>query len=201
MPRTDEVAAGLPEATRGLVAAVRELMAVAATTEADVEAVEVARKAVRQVSQDLAGRTRPRALRTPFESFATTMAAGMPWKLGDYNPWAVPMEISTDGEHASARIVAGALHEGPPESVHGGVSAHLIDCLLGSMLMARGTRAVTASLELRYRSRTPLDAPLDLSAEVVRASGRKIVCEGRISHEGTICVEATGLFVSLPGDT
>ncbi|MDN5895865.1 MAG: PaaI family thioesterase [Nocardioides sp.] len=197
MPSTDEVAPELPAATYDLVAAVRDLMVAAATTEVDVEAIALARKTVVALSAELGVDARDRTLRTSFESVAVRLSEGHSWEQDRYNPWSVPLDVWIEDGTARARLSAGALHEGPPDLVHGGFSAYLMDCLLGALLVGRGLRAVTAGLEMRYRNPTPLHTPLELSAEILEVSGRKIQVAGRIKHGEVVCVEATGLFVSL----
>ncbi|MFD0452023.1 hotdog domain-containing protein [Rhodococcus aetherivorans] len=59
--------------------------------------------------------------------------------------------------------------------MHGGFSAHLLDCMLGILMQARGSRSLTASLDLRYLRRTSLDEPLDLYSRIVEIEGRKTV--------------------------
>lgn len=187
------------EAVRGLVAATRELMLAAGTTDVDAATVEAARTALEELTGVLGDRTRDRVVRAPFDgpADARASAGSRPWRLFDFNPMGIPLEITFTGDTARARLVAHALHEGPHDSLHGGFAAHLMDCMLGTLMQARGVRAVTASLDLRYLHRTPLDAPLELFSRIVSTSGRKVVAEGWIEHAGTRTVEAHGLFVDI----
>ncbi|KDE11072.1 hypothetical protein N505_0122835 [Rhodococcus aetherivorans] len=104
---------------------------------------------------------------------------------------------STSARTRRARLIANALHEGPPDSVHGGFSAHLLDCMLGILMQARGSRSLTASLDLRYLRRTSLDEPLDLYSRIVEIEGRKTVAGGWIECRGECTVEARGVFVRV----
>jgi len=81
--------------------------------------------------------------------------------------------------------------------VHGGFSAHLLDCMLGTLMQARGSRSLTASLDLRYLRRTPLDEPLDLYSRIVEIEGRKTVAGGWIECRGECTVEARGVVVRV----
>ncbi|GAB2856444.1 PaaI family thioesterase [Nocardioides pacificus] len=101
------------------------------------------------------------------------------------------------GMTARAELTVDALHEGPPDSVHGGVTAFLMDCLLGILVQATGIPSVTGTLDLRYLRRTPLEEPVVLVARLVRHEGRKLWAEGWIEHEGQRTVEAHGLFISV----
>jgi acyl-coenzyme A thioesterase PaaI-like protein len=90
----------------------------------------------------------------------------------------------------------GMPYQGPPGSVHGGVSALLLDHALGVANGWAGTSGMTAELTLRYRRLTPLFQPLTLTARQVAVDGRKIRTEGSLSADGATCVEAEGVFVA-----
>lgn len=187
------------QATLDLVAATRELMLATATSRAPVEELRRVEQEVRQLSAELNEHASPRVLRTPFDLPAQIRAAGpnTPWQMFEQNPIGFPLEVSLDGDTATGRLVANALHEGPHDSLHGGLSAHIMDCILGGLVQSTGVRAVTATLTVRYRNKAPLDQPLDLGARITRVDGRKIHTEGWIEHDGKRCVEATGLFIVI----
>ncbi|MCF8785077.1 PaaI family thioesterase [Rhodococcus ruber] len=199
MTRTVDVPADLREATAELVAATRALMLAAATTTADADTVRAARVTIAELAETLGSRPRPRVLRPPFDGPSRSRDTGgrEPWALFTHNPMGIPLEIYFGADEARARLVANALHEGPPDSVHGGFSAHLLDCMLGTLMQARGSRSLTASLDLRYLRRTPLDEPLDLYSRIVETEGRKTVAEGWIECRGERTVEARGVFVRV----
>ncbi len=186
-------------ATMELVEATRALMLAVATTDLPVDDVVAATKEIAGVADRLGAEARTRVLRTPFEVPARLREAGEPWRTYGVNPFGIPLEIHFDGDTARATLIGDALLEGPPDHLHGGFSAHLMDCLLGSLVQGTGEESVTGSLDLRYLSRTPLDVPLDLHAEITGRSGRKIHATGWIEHEGVRCVEATGLFITIAG--
>jgi acyl-coenzyme A thioesterase PaaI-like protein len=81
--------------------------------------------------------------------------------------------------------------------VHGGYLAHLMDCMLGTLIQATGRRSVTGTLDLRYHARTPLDVPLELGARILATSGRKTTAEAWVEVDGARTVEARGLFIEL----
>ncbi|NLU84092.1 PaaI family thioesterase [Rhodococcus sp. HNM0569] len=170
-------------------------------TDTDVETLRAVCDDIQVSMRTLGARTRPRATRVPFDRPGRARIDGEPWTMSAFNPTAPAFDV-VFGEHdARARLVANALYEGPPDNVHGGVGAHLMDCMLGVLLQAQGRRSVTATLDLRYLRRTPLDEPLDLYSRIVETRGRKTVAEGWIEHAGTRTVEARGLFVEVPAPT
>ncbi|MFE7225624.1 PaaI family thioesterase [Nocardioides sp. NPDC057577] len=192
---TDELA----EEVAALASATRRLMLAAATADLDVDELRAARTRMDALTDELGRRSRARVLRADFHAPARAREAGpdRPLPIFRFNPQALPLALHLDGDTARARTVPNALYEGPPDSVHGGFLAHLMDCMLGTLVQATGRRAVTATLDMRYRARTPLDVPVDLAARIVKISGRKIVAESWVEVDGERTVEATGLFIEL----
>ncbi|WP_110206846.1 PaaI family thioesterase [Nocardioides daejeonensis] len=180
-----------------LVLSTRDLMLAVGTTELPPEEVAAARAEIDALAARLGVGRRDRVLRAGFDGPAKAKANGVPWRSFAYNPMAIPFDMTFEGTTARGRLEANAIHEGPADSLHGGYAAHLMDCVLGTMMQANGYRAVTGTLEIRYVRRTPLDQPLELFGEIVRSAGRKHTARGWISHDGEPTVEATGLFVEV----
>ncbi|WP_262058795.1 PaaI family thioesterase [Streptomyces sp. STR69] len=86
-------------------------------------------------------------------------------------------------------------------AVHGGAVPLLFDEVLGRLSGSAGrSRARTAYLHTDYRSITPIGAELDVHGWFVSEEGRKRVLRAEIRHDGVLCAEAEGLFVTLkPG--
>ena len=92
----------------------------------------------------------------------------------------------------------GQPYEGPPGYAHGGMSALLLDQLLGACAIAAGLWGMTVRLENDYRRPVPLRTPLELCARVVDDTGRRTVVAGTIAtaaDPGTPLVEGRGVFV------
>lgn len=116
---------------------------------------------------------------------------------GVLNPIAPPCEVQflPDGTVRS-EFTLNSVYEGPPGMVHGGVSAMILDQLLGMVADHNGTPGLTASLELRYRRPTMLDEPLVAEARIDRVEGRRAHAAGRILNtEGKPTIEATAMFI------
>jgi len=116
--------------------------------------------------------------------------------VGLRNPMAPPLQIDQypDGR-ASSSFRLGPLHEGPPGLAHGGVSALILDQMLGEAAAAGGSPGMTGRLVLSFRRPTPLG---ELSAEawIDRVDGIKTTVKGHIlDAEGLPTVEAEGLFI------
>jgi acyl-coenzyme A thioesterase PaaI-like protein len=98
-----------------------------------------------------------------------------------------------------ARYEPKAGHRGPPGHLHGGMAATVLDETMASLGWALdGVPCVTATLEVRYRKAVPLDGgPLRIEAWRERAEPRRTQrVRGRLLlADGTVAVEATGIFV------
>ncbi|MGY1812067.1 PaaI family thioesterase [Blastococcus sp. SYSU D00820] len=197
--RVSDVPLPRRQATAELIGAVRDLMTAAAVTEVDDGVLTTARALVTEASALLTAATRPRALRPDFEGpgEARAAGAGAAYPICQHNPLGLPVLIRFVEDGARGTLVPGALAEGPPDSLHGGWSAWLMDTMLGVLVQAQGRRAVTASLQLDYRNRVRLDERIDLGSRIASRDGRKTVVEGWIEQAGVRAVEARGLFVDL----
>lgn len=113
---------------------------------------------------------------------------------------APPLRIElVDGE-AVGTCTLGPVYEGPPTYVHGGVSALLLDQILGYAASATGRPGLTAALDIRYQAPVPLHTPLRLAARVTETGGRSITATGSIAtadNPHTTLVRATATFVAL----
>ncbi|MEQ6900930.1 PaaI family thioesterase [Nocardioides sp. YIM 152588] len=118
---------------------------------------------------------------------------------GPENAIAPPLHVYglPDGSVAG-KVTLGLPYQGPPGCVHGGVSALILDHVLGAAnAWGDGPTGVTGTLTLRYRRRTPLFEELTVAARQESFSGRKIRTVGTISAGGEVCVEADGLFIDV----
>jgi acyl-coenzyme A thioesterase PaaI-like protein len=93
-------------------------------------------------------------------------------------------------------------HRGPPGFLHGGIAATVLDETMASVGWAMDdVPCVTATLELKYRRPVPLDGrPVRIEAWRDRVEPRKMQrVQGRLLlADGTVCVEASGIFVQSP---
>lgn len=114
--------------------------------------------------------------------------------VGVRNPIAPPLSVVSDEDGVSAEFELSAAYEGPPGLVHGGVSALILDQLLGEAAAAAGKPGMTGTLTVRYRRATPLGT-LRGEARVDRVDGIKTYAAGHISDAEGVCVEAEGVFI------
>ncbi|WP_137723164.1 PaaI family thioesterase [Prescottella subtropica] len=87
-------------------------------------------------------------------------------------------------------------YQGPPGCVHGGVSAMLLDHVLGVANAWGGKSGMTAQLNTRYHRPTPLFEELTITGKQTSVDGRKIHTVGEIRNAaGEVCVSVEGLFI------
>lgn len=123
---------------------------------------------------------------------------------GQENPIAPPVEFhGCDDGSVMAEVTLGPAYQGPPGCVHGGISALIIDHMMGFANHWGGRYGMTAHYEIDYRSPTPLLRPLTFRSWVQEVDGRKTWTHATIHAGERLCVEARGLFleasVAVPG--
>lgn len=182
----------------GLAHDVRDLLDVTIRTRVDGSQVARARELVRQAADLLAADAPPEPAGIHFN------AEGRSWNWGNAvvgvrNAVAPPVRLEwQDDGSVRAALTLGAAYEGPPGSVHGGVSAMILDHLMGETASAAHTRVtVTGTLTLRYVQPLPL-GPVRMEARIAREDARKVMVTGWIAADGpdsSPAVEANGLFI------
>jgi acyl-coenzyme A thioesterase PaaI-like protein len=176
-----------------LADAVRDLIDATILTEADDDVVASARSAIEAVTQSLRQQTRPVGV--------SYRVDGRPLPLGNAvvgvcNPIAPPVIVRHDGSgRCWSEFVLGSAYEGPPGRVHGGVSALVLDHLLGEAASEGLSKArFTGTITVKYLRGTPL-GPLRCDAWIERSEGVKVIARGTISDAEGVTVEAEGIFI------
>ncbi|MFF7277035.1 PaaI family thioesterase [Streptomyces griseorubiginosus] len=153
---------------------------------------------VRHLTGELTGRRRARAEIPDVDEFPAGARMYSP-VVGAGSPLAPPVVITPTGDGLLGRCTLGIAHEGPPGYGHGGMSAMLLDELMGRACANAGAPGLTVSLEIRYHRPVPLETPLRIHARVTGREHRKIQVTGSITTESAPAVPlATGeaLFVT-----
>lgn len=117
---------------------------------------------------------------------------------GAGNPLAPPVRVEAAGDGVRGTFTLGAVHEGPPGHAHGGVSALVLDELLGWACAAAGALSMTVDLRLRYHRPVPLRTPLIATARVTGTEERITDVTGEIAaaeEPDAPLVQAHGVFV------
>jgi acyl-coenzyme A thioesterase PaaI-like protein len=178
-----------------LAATLRELVDATIRTTVDDDEVRAVRGEVETLVKRLRAEQRSG---TPGVRFN---AEGYAWNWGNAvvglgNAIAPPLEIvHEEPGRAHADVHLGAAYEGPPGLVHGGVSAMLLDHIMGETAANGFTRITfTGTLTMTYRRGTPL-GPLRLEAHIDREEGRKVWVVASIGDSEGPTVEAVGIFI------
>jgi acyl-coenzyme A thioesterase PaaI-like protein len=120
--------------------------------------------------------------------------------VGLGNPVAPPMRVEIVDGAAIGWCTLDWRYEGPFTYAHGGVSALLLDQIMGYACAAAGHPGVTGRLEVRYRSTVPLHQPLRVQAKLIDVLGVRAAVRGSISLASSPdveLVEAEGRFLAL----
>jgi acyl-coenzyme A thioesterase PaaI-like protein len=119
-------------------------------------------------------------------------------------PASMALAWSVEPPGLVARFTPRPEHRGPPGYLHGGLAATCLDETMASLSIALDDHySVTATLQLRYRKAVPLDG----SAVRVEAWRDRPESRPKRTHkvhgrlllaDGSVAVEASGLFVRYP---
>lgn len=187
------------EAVAELGAGLRTLTDLLVRTEVGAEVLRDAARQLREVAPVLRERIRDVAEPASVDDLTGGVRMFNP-VIGAGNPIAPPLRIEISADGAEGWCTLGQAYEGPPMYGHGGMSAMLIDQLLGHAAAASGHPGVTTDLSVRYRRPVPLDVPLRVWGRVVKVEGRRISAVGGITtaaEPGVPLVEAEARFARL----
>jgi acyl-coenzyme A thioesterase PaaI-like protein len=178
-----------------LAASVRELVDATIRTEADAATVAAAKAEIDAATR----RLRSRQTEGPFGVRFGAEGDQMPWGnpvVGIRNPIAPPLTIR---RLPDASVVTdfhlGAAYEGPPGHVHGGVSALVLDHVLGEVASNGVNPRFTGTITLRYLRPTRL-GDLHAEARITHAEGVKTFAAGYLADDEGVTVEAEGVFIT-----
>lgn len=174
----------------GLAQTVRTLMDATIRTTVDDDTIRAAQAEIEAITARLQAQQIDGSYGVRISSAGVTR----PWGnavMGIRNPMAPPLQIAMfDDGRAETEFHLGAAYEGPPGLVHGGVSALLLDQLVGQAAAAGGHPGMTGTLTVKYHRGTPLgdlygkawttstDGPKTfVSAELGDAEGATVTCE------------------------
>jgi len=186
----DEVYGALADATRDLADAQLR-------TQVDHEEARAVTAEIRALTERLRSKAREGALGTEIGPGRQVRNHGNA-VMGLRNPFAstgATVRTIDEDRHVHRSFELGPLYEGPPGLVHGGVSALVLDQLLGESAAVGGGPGMTARLTIHYRRPTPLGT-VGAEGWVDSTEGRKTIARGVLRDaDGATTVEAEGLFV------
>jgi len=185
---------------RRLATAMRRVIDRLVTSDAPEQELERAAERLERYADHL--ETLPQG--RPYSGFAEAANAGSVGAffdaspiIGLANPLAPPLRLASREGVIRGDVHFGAAYEGPPGCVHGGWIAAVFDEFLGFVMAATGNPGMTGTLEVIYRSPTPLDTDLRFEAGEWRREGRKTIATGRLYANERLCAEAEGIFIAI----
>jgi acyl-coenzyme A thioesterase PaaI-like protein len=175
-------------------------------TDEQLEAVTVAAESLLATCKEAPERTRSLAAGSMSEFAALIPDLGKTGSqlflsdsivAGGANPMGLGAHLFKDGDRAVMEVTLGKAFEGAPGRAHGGIVAALIDETIGMVLTIQGVLCLTAKLALDYRAPTPINRAVTTRAWIEQREGRKLHMRAELVADGTVCVEATGLFIEI----
>jgi acyl-coenzyme A thioesterase PaaI-like protein len=117
---------------------------------------------------------------------------------GPENPGSLGLRFHIIEDHVHSALRLDQRHEGAPGFVHGGAVATALDDTLGTLLLVLRRPAVTARLEVDYRTPVFLHTDYTVESWVERIDGRKLHLAAVIRDaDRTTVAEAQALFLEV----
>jgi acyl-coenzyme A thioesterase PaaI-like protein len=184
-------------ALTALAGRTRELVEAVVLSDAAIDELDAVAAEIDELTSRLGTRRRAVPIRVGFDPGNGELSQPHSPVTGEANPLAPPVRIKTTPQGtARAEFILGHVYEGPPDAVHGGVCAAILDHVLGFAAAAGDRPGMTAMLSLRYLRPTPVGVPLVAEAWISGVDGHATTVHGRILNERAVpTVEADGQFV------
>lgn len=116
------------------------------------------------------------------------------------NPIGLKLKFSEQGDTYVANFVPGPEHQGYNGIMHGGLVSTLLDEIMAGYMYAKGFKAVTAKLEVRFRQPTPIGENLTISGWITGQRGKMYELAGKVVlPDGTVTAEGKAI-VAVKGD-
>jgi len=88
--------------------------------------------------------------------------------------------------------------QGPPDHVHGGAMAAVLDEAMGGASWMNGYRTVAAKISVSFIAMLKLESETTVESRVERVDGRKVYLRATLTDpRGAAIAEADGLFIVL----
>ena len=114
---------------------------------------------------------------------------------GKDNPIGLKLQFTDDGGIARGEFIAGELHQGWGEIVHGGILGTLLDEACSYAIMWTGLNCVTAKSTTRFQNLAPINKPIQITAQITKKTSRLIETEATLSlKDGTIIAKNSSIF-------
>ena len=116
---------------------------------------------------------------------------------GIFHPSSIGLKFFKESNESVLAVTSvHPMFAGPPERVHGGIQALIVDEVMGALNRMRGRQAFTAYLNVNYRGPAPLNVDLSFRAWVDKIDGRKVFLKATGQEANNTFMDADGLFIA-----
>jgi acyl-coenzyme A thioesterase PaaI-like protein len=113
---------------------------------------------------------------------------------GKENPHSLKIKMDRNNSLAQAEFVPTEYHQGWPGFAHGGALSAAIDECIGLATFLKNIYAVTAKLDIRFKSMARIGEPLLITAQITKQTSRTVEIEVQMKrHDGSTVAEASSL--------
>jgi uncharacterized protein (TIGR00369 family) len=118
---------------------------------------------------------------------------------GDENPSTMGLRMWRVGDEVHGEVTLPPVLEGAPGIAHGGITAAVLDDVLGTQAMLGAeTMSVTVHLEVDYYRPVRLGRRLTLRGRTIQIDGRKVSVAAELHDDDGLLAEGRGLFLCVP---
>ena len=185
------------KARRQVADAVNALIEAATTSDVDPLAADTIAQSIDAITEQLKGYRNLSGVVAHAKAYGSYPVANheMLCVGGASHPMSPGLRHWFDGEKVYGSVTFNWSYEGPPNHVHGGWVAAILDHFMGMAQVRAGNAGMTGGLDIRYHRPTPLNCELDLIANLTPLSERKMQVEAELSHKGQVTASASAVFV------
>lgn len=113
---------------------------------------------------------------------------------GKDNPIGLHLSFRVENDTYVTTFTPGPEHQSYDGVLHGGIISTLLDEITAGYLYAKGLKAITAKLEVRFRAPTPIAQPLTVRGWIVGKKRSMYEMAGSISlPDGTVTAEGKAI--------
>jgi acyl-coenzyme A thioesterase PaaI-like protein len=116
------------------------------------------------------------------------------------NPLGLKINFTIKEDIVLGEFTSHTYHMGPPDAVHGGIIATLIDesiSFCGRAVLKENVR--TMRMEIVFRNQAPIGERLWVEARLQEEKSRKLIITARVYTDNNTIAEATGTLFKVKG--
>lgn len=122
----------------------------------------------------------------------------MCFACGLKNPIGLKLDFEREGNRVWTEFTPGEYHQGYPGIMHGGLVTTLMDEAMAKVVNFRGIKAVTATLDVKFRNPVPIGGRLKVFGELTDEKTRRCSIKAWVEDErGVVLAESTSVFIKL----